>query len=293
MGNASNDSDAAAIIASVEEGAPIEQRFAHLSLTANENDGIEIPIREVSDDNGARIEVFKDALEALEDRQEAPRRRRTTHVLHELDSLIAYANRYKGDHTLAWAHNADAKVAIVFNDHPGTAKPSDAAWRDHRAIYTCPRSPEWIAWTSLDGQSMPQDKFADFIESRLEDLRAGDGLPKPLDVLTMARHLVVRSKGTFERQLNPTTGENILVNKIENEPAASTTIPRAFGLGIPVFENGTVYAVEARIRMQILEGRATFGYVLHRRKEIERDAFSDVRKAVAERTGIVVLAGAP
>lgn len=290
--NTSNDSNAAAIIASVEEGTPIEQHFAHLSLTADESDPIEIPIRRVQDgEGGSRLEVFADALEHLEARQPSPARRKGSHVLHELDSLIAHVNRYKNADAIAWANAGDARVTVVFNDHP--AGPSAAAWRDHRATYTCPKSPEWLAWTALDGSLMAQDKFADFVESRLEDLsQHSDGLPKPLEVLAMARNLIIRSKGTYERQLNPTTGENLLVSKTENE-TTSTAIPRAFGLAIPVFENGAKYAVEARVRLTMTEGKPMFSFVLHRRKEIERDAFGDVRKAIAEQTGIVVLAGVP
>lgn len=288
----SNDSNAAAIIASVEEGAPIEHRFAHLALRDDDGDLITVPIRQVSDgEGGKRLEVFADALEHLEARQPSPARRKGSHTLHELDSLIVHVNRYKNDDAIAWANAGAAQIVVVFNDHP--SGDHRAAWRDHRATYTCPKSPEWLAWTALDGVPMPQDKFADFVESRLEDLsQHSDGLPKPLEVLAMARNLIIRSKGTYERQLNPTTGENLLVSKTENE-TTSTAIPRAFGLAIPVFENGAKYAVEARVRLAMTEGKPMFSFVLHRRKEIERDAFGDVRKAIAEQTGIVVLAGTP
>jgi uncharacterized protein YfdQ (DUF2303 family) len=287
-----NESDAAAVIAAIESGTPIEHHYAHVALTTNDDDKIDIPIRRVTDgEGGSKLEVFSDALDALEKRQPAPARRTTSHTLHELDSLIAHVNRYKSADAIAWADVAAARIVVVFNDHPQGH--IGAAWRDHRATYTCPKSPEWLAWCALDGQSMTQARFADFVESRLEDLKQhNETMSKPLDVLQMARNLVIRSKGTFERQLNPTTGENLLVNKNEHE-STSTPIPRAFGLAISVFEGGTKYAVEARVRLQMVEGVPMFGYVLHRRKEIERDAFNDVRKAVNDQCSILILAGTP
>ena len=240
-------------------------------------------------DGEISVEVLERAIGMLDQRLPAPRAREGVQVLTELASLIEYANRYKTPSAIAWADTKACRIGVVFDEHP--AGPDVAAWRRFRATYTCPRSAEWMAWCQFDGQPMKQEQFADFIEARLEDLRAADGMPKPLDVLTVARNLVMRTRGTFERSVDPTTGANVLVNKVENEPAGSTTIPRAFAIGVPVFEGGDLYQVEVRIRVAVTEGRATFSYVMHRRPEIERAAFADIRKAVADGTGLPVLAG--
>lgn len=189
------------------------------------------------------------------------------------------------------AKHAEVGGRIQVLGHPEGAS-SKAAWRQHRAVYTCPRSPEWKAWSEQDGRPLAQEAFADFIEARLEDLKAGEGYPKPLDVLQMARHLVMHQKGTFKRKIDPTNGNGILINKVEND-AGSTVIPRAFQLAIPVFEGGTRYLIEARVRFAIAEGRPVFSYTLHRRKEIERDAFNKVRSKFQAATAVVVLAGTP
>ena len=257
-----------------------------------------IPVALVDDENGGMsVRVLSEALDAADARAPGPRDRRGTVQLSELDSLIAYVNRYKSEHTIAWADLSAFRVEAVFNDHPaGPADDDpaivDAGWRNHRALYMCPRSPEWVAWTGNDGALLKQEVFADFIESRLEDLRAAEGYPKPLDVLQMARNLSIRTKGTFERSINPTTGDGVLVAKTETD-ATSTQIPRAFALGVPVFEGGTVYQIEARVRFSVSEGRAAFSYTLHRRKEIERDAFADIRNKVQAATGVLLLAGKP
>lgn len=281
----------AAIIAACREDLVIAERHDVLSLREH---GPSVPIRTVIDpQNGCtRVEVFADALDALEARDTKPRRRVGRVAFHEVDSLIQYVQRFGREDTIVYANPGTFAVEVVLNEHPKGEDNTDAAWRDHRATYSCPRSPEWIAWCEHDGKPMTQEKFADFIESRLEDLRAAPGMPAPTDVLTMARNLIMRTKGTFERQINPTTGASVLVNKTETD-TGSTEIPRAFAIGVAVFEGGVPYQVEARVRLEIKEGRAAFAYVLHRRKEIERDAFQAVRAQIASETGKLVLAGNP
>lgn len=289
-----NVSDVSDLLEMGAEMADVGDRIT--AIGHPEDDGVAVLVsRECTDEGGDQIVLARDVMEALDQRMPGPRARKGTHTITELESLVAYVNRYKSDNTLAWA-NVDAfKLEVVLDDHPeghpleGKGK---AAWRQHRAVYTCPRSPEWKAWTEHDGRPLGQEQFADFVETRLEDLRGGDGYPKPLEVLNMARHLVMHQKGMFERKIDPTTGNGILINKVENV-ADSTVIPRAFLLGIPVFEGGAAYQVEARVRFALTEGRPVFSYTLHRRKEIERDAFNDVRSRFHSATAVLVLAGTP
>jgi uncharacterized protein YfdQ (DUF2303 family) len=283
------------IQSALEAGKRLAEVGSRFTMIEHPNEpDVKVPVATLDQgEGGVRVAVLTDALAELDKRAAYPRRREGTFKLTELESFIAYINRYKDEHTtIAWADSERCQVTTVFDDHSGGGDTTNASWRAHRAVYSCPRSAEWQAWCEQDGRAMPQEKFGDFIEARLEDLRSADGYPKPLDVLAMARHLVVRSKGTFERQVNPTTGEGILVNKLEND-TDSTVIPRAFVLGIPVFEGGDAYQVEARVRFAITEGRAAFSYTLHRRKEIERDAFADVRAKVVASTSVVLLAGSP
>jgi uncharacterized protein YfdQ (DUF2303 family) len=165
------------------------------------------------------------------------------------------------------------------------------------ALYTCPLSEQWKFWTANNGKKFKQDDFAQLIEDRMDDLASPTGaggnqdLPSPSEVLTMARQLVVRSKGEFSRSFDPTTGNSSLTCKTEND-TGSTKIPRAFLLQLPVFEAGAVYAVEARIRFE-LAGAPTFSYLLYRAEEIKRDAFDEVRTIVEQRTELPLFAGAP
>jgi uncharacterized protein YfdQ (DUF2303 family) len=276
-------SDTAAAIEAGRQSADIESRIAEVR-------GLPVAIMQAVG-GVTRVELLESVLKAEDERSLAPSRRRGTHVLTELESFIALVNRFKNKDTALWADIERLSVSAVFNEHQATPDIDDAGWRDHRAVYQCPRSPEWIAWTGIDGKPMHQDTFADLVESRLEDLTGGFNYPAPTEVLKVARDLQVHTKGTFSRSFDPTTGTGSLVCKTDNE-ATSTPIPRAFLLAIPVFQGGERYQVEARIRFALHDGKPTFTVVLHRRSDIERDAFADVRRAVLAGCELPLFAGA-
>lgn len=230
-----------------------------------------------------------DALAELDTRY-AKRPRAGTTQLTEVDSLIAHVLRWGSEQTVIYADTAALSLTAVLDDHP--ADPTTTAARQHRAHYACPRSAEWTAWTALDSKPQGQTQFADFIESRLEDMVGGPGYPAPTDVLQVARTLNIMTTGQYRREINPTNGDYVFTAKQDTD-SKSTQIPRAFLIAIPVFDGGTRYQIEARVRFTLTENRPAFSFTLYRRAEIERDAFGEVRAKVAKETGRLVLAGVP
>lgn len=278
-----------------EAGAAIKASLAAASIegrlkTIDAGNG---PIFVALDGDG-NPHVMTDVHELDAKRAPAPDRRKGVAQLDELDSFVDYVNRYKSDDAVAWADSERFTVSTVFNEHPPGPELDSAGYRDHRAVYACPRSQEWIDWTSKDGKPMSQIAFGDWIEQHLDDLAGPNAtlpdFPKPTEVLEMARKLSINIGGTFKREINPTTGEGTLISKQEHSQD-STKIPRAFLLKIPVFMNGTAYYVEARVRFALGEQGPAFQYTMHNRLLIERDAFGEVRAAVASRCSIPVLAG--
>lgn len=264
---------------------------------------IESRIKLIDLGNGARAVLGIDSagLPVVIDELEQPLRmaalgppRRTGMVtLHEVDSFIEHVRRFAlPEQTTLWADARDFSLQAVFDDDPAGPTLTAAGWRAHRAKYTCPRSPEWLAWTGLEGKELRQEPFAQFLEDRLEDIASKEGYPQAAALLEMARNLTINVKGTFKKTINPTDGTGTLTADVEHG-GGSTKIPRAFMLGLRVFEGGEAYQVEARIRFAMREGAPYFGFVLHRRAEIERDAFNDVRVRVAKGTELPVFAGTP
>jgi uncharacterized protein YfdQ (DUF2303 family) len=250
--------------------------------------GAQIAIR-VGDEG--KVEIADDVQRELDARADRPLRRKGSHVLSELGAFCAFVNRNKTADSAIYADMDSMTLTCVLNEAPAQAT-LIAAWRDYRAIYSCPRSPAWKEWTALDGKQMAQEAFADFVEAHLEHLTQGKGYPAPTEVLQMARDLTVLTKGTYKRTINVTTGASILECKTDTD-TGSTVIPRAFLLAIPVFDGGALYQVEARIRMQMVNGAPCFLYQLHRRTEIERDAFGEVRGIAQDQTALPLFAGKP
>ncbi len=265
-------------------------RFAFIAHPDDET--IKVPCASARVDGNDRIELLEPVLKALEERAPGPTRRSGNTALTDSDSFIAFVKRWGSDETVIYADTARLAFIAVLDDHPAGDEHADTSWRGFRAHYSCPRSPEWLAWTGAEGKAMRQTDFADFIESRLEDMVKIEGAAAPLDMLQVARALHIKTKGTFQREINPTNGDSIFVAKTETT-SDSTQIPRAFAIGIPVFEGGERYKLEARVRFAIVEGTPQFSYMLHRRKEVERDAFGAIRNEIVEATARQMLSGTP
>lgn len=283
MGNAQ------AIIEEVRACGSAAGRVHHVEL---EDRGVQhtYPVVRVRNGDTDQIQVFHDLINLHDQRAGGPRRRQTTHTMLELGAFCDLVNRLKVPDSAVYADPSNFSIVCVVNDHGVNREVH--GWRDHRVAYQCPRSTEWQEWTKLDGRDMDQDSFADFIEAHLEHLTAAKGYPAPSEILQMARDLVVLTKGTFKRSLNPTTGAAILECKTDTD-TGSTVIPRAFAIAIPVFEAGDHYQVECRIRFKLIEGQPRFSYQMHRRTETEREAFGGARALVQAETGLPLFAGRP
>lgn len=242
-------------------------------------------------EDGTRIRVLEDATQAFAELAPGPQRRTGSAKLTDEDSFIAYLKRWGGARTVIYADTAALGFTAVLDDHP--EGDSATAWRQHRATYACPRSPEWTAWTAIDGKPMTQIQLADFVEARLEDLVTLKDGPSPLEVLAISRALTIKTKGTYQREINPTNGDRILVCKTETD-TGSTIIPRAFAIAIPVFDGEAVrHHVEVRVRLEVVEGVPQFTLIMHRRKEVEREAFGEVRAKIEKETARPLLSGTP
>lgn len=255
--------------AAIEAGialAELDDRVGEISIS-----GVDVPIALVP--NGMKVQALKEVIEIADARAEVPRRLRGTSTHTELESFIAHVNRFKDAQSAVFADTSRAQLTAVLNYHAGGDGESPdgderARWADHRTVYACPLSEQWKLWTSNSGVEMSQEAFGQFIEDNMVDLasptESDDGLfPKPASVLEMARKLAINLTGEFKREINPTTGESTLVNKTEHGPH-STKIPKAFLLGIPVFEAGALYRVEARLRFTLSSNGPRFAFAASR-----------------------------
>jgi uncharacterized protein YfdQ (DUF2303 family) len=245
--------------------------------------------------HGMKLEVLTEAVRLSRKLADAPQRIAGKAEHQELDSFIAHLNRFKGAGSVVWADNNRVSLTAVVN-YADRDKP---AWGDHRSVYSCPLSREWGIWTANAGRPFSQDDFAEFLESHLPDIVGpGQGddeksYPQPIVLVQLARMLRIHVKSTYERSTNPTTGDCSLVAKTEQDEAQSTRVPPVFLIGIPVFEAGAKYRIEARLRLQLTDKKPLFSFILDQVEATKRDAFGEVRERVAKETGLPVFAGSP
>lgn len=221
----------------------------------------------------------------LEEYKARPRKIAKTVRLKDAIDFIRYINRFKNDDSTIYA-DLDRRRFTAVIDHHGADMPN---WGQHRATYDCPISGQWKTWVDSDGKAMSQTNFAAFIENNLPDIIE----PSSSDILTISRTLEAKKKVDFQSGVRLDNGEVQLTYNEEIKGTAgkgSLDIPETFKLGIPVFEGGERYELEARLRYRLSEGSLVMWFDLLRPARLLEDAFSQtLEKVEAELEGLMVL----
>jgi uncharacterized protein YfdQ (DUF2303 family) len=236
----------------------------------------------------------------LEPYRTTPRRKTGTVRFVRAESFISYVNMHTppeqtnqgvGVATI-WADIKAFSVTGVLNDHRG----DHAGWKDHRAILKLEPTPAWTAWTSLDGQQMPQVGFAEFIEERITEI----AVPSGAELLTIARSFEATKRADFRSdvrldngQVQFTWAETIDGKAGSAGGGGNIEIPASFTLVMSPFEGYDPIRVEARLRYRLKEGVLTLGFHLDRLEDVVRDAFAQVAEEIEEQTNITVWYGTP
>lgn len=249
-------------------------------LKAVDVDGDESPVAIVPD--GFKVESLAPLLLAR------PRRYGATIHLGDVDSFV----RYVKEHTARFVDDDDVEATMyytveparfthIFNDHSG-AGPD---WRDYRAIYTCPPSPEWRTWFGNNGKQKTQADFARFIEDNLPDVVA----PPAADMLELSRTLEARKAVNFASSTRLSNGATELQYTEEitgTSQKGKMQVPDEFTIGIPVFKNGPGYRIICRFRYRLEGPRLLLWYEMVRPHKILEDAIKQVREQIEEGTQV-------
>lgn len=215
-----------------------------------------------------------------------PTRKRGSVTLRDVKSFVTLVKAETTVSTRIYGNYNNPGFVAVFNDHGITG----AGWQDHRAVFHCPVSTEWTTWTKNSGNRMNQEQFAQFIEDNLPDIAQ----PPAADMLEISRTLEAKKKVNFASGVRLSNGQNQLTYEEEISGTAAKgqiQVPEEFTIGIPVLEGGIKYAVTARLRYRILEGKMQMWFELVRPHKILEDAIKEVWFQIEQDTGINVLNG--
>ncbi|WP_112383336.1 DUF2303 family protein [Sphingomonas carotinifaciens] len=237
-------------------------------------------------------------------------------VMLSLDSLIEHTNRFKDDDSVVFADDSrTAPSIIVVLDYHRAGAAADPRFGKHRSQFTFPLSDEWKAWVAKNAEPMGMADFAAFLEERIIDVlyvEDDDGLSEdvarlidtlggretiatPNKLMELARGLQINEAAVVQEAVNLASGEGIVrfQSTHTDEHGAPVKVPGLFLIGIPVFRNGPLYRVAARLRYRKAGGKIVFWYDLWRTDRTFDHAFQEAVERVKTDTGLPVLIGKP
>ena len=294
------------------------------NTTASENPSLRVV---AIPDNMREIDLT-DRIEKLETKL-APWRRTGTAHLQDLESLIAWANRNKGESSALFATvSAEPSLTCIADYHLSGAPEMDYISRDpkashcrHRAHYAFPLSQEWKIWTKQSGALMNKAELGAFVEANAKDMltpsaalinntdqqepwernmqlvaqavRGRFGTPDTL--INLSRRFEVNETSNITTSRNPDTGETSFnfVNQHQQPDGSPVQIANLFLIALPVFENGALYRIPVRFRYQKSGQEVKFALTLHNPELALRDAVEEALTVAKEKTGLPLFRGKP
>ena len=269
----------------------------------------------------------RSALEYLK-----PARRSGTAKLKDLDSLILWANRFKGETSALFANpEMSAPSLTCIADYHGagpidplspTGDPS-ARHCHHRAVYNFPLSKEWQAWMRISGAALDKDEMGEHIESHAKDImnptpsllslresdenqpwenrliqtaRQIEGHYGQLSrLLAMSRRFQVYETSDLTVKTNRDTGESEIqfLNEHKDADGAPLSVPNLIIITIPVFLNGAPYRMPVRFRYRKSGSTVKFILSIYNPEKVFDAAFDEALQQAVDATELPLFQGLP
>jgi uncharacterized protein YfdQ (DUF2303 family) len=243
--------------------------------------------------NGDESELFDLTTDEYRERQGLPPIRKAgTFNFTETPGFCNYIKDYGNSNRRSlWADRKKGHVTAIINGHDRVD--GQPGWGDHRAVLTLTPTKEWTEWMKISGEQQPQDKFAEFLEDHLGDVRE----PDAAQLLEIATSISASTGTSFSQAIRPNSGEVqfSFVENIEGRAGRSgqLKIPTHIQLGITPWEGLPAYKVQARFRFRLNGGKLTLGVVLDRPDDVLRAAFGEVLEQISTATALEVFHGTP
>ncbi|WP_411197273.1 YfdQ family protein [Klebsiella variicola] len=215
-------------------------------------------------------------VKSLESLQVAPSRIRQITNLISPGSLIAYIQRFRDARSVVFADKTKTQIVAVLDFHQNAEAPH---WGMHKAVYNCPFSDEWKAWTAADSNKMNQIDFAEFLENNIQNVApVGDNYsgPSGTELLEMVLAFQETRKVEFKSVKRLQDGTCQFQYSDDKSGSGNTKIPEKISLAIAPFHNGAPYQIDARIRYRLRDGQLVLWYELIEPKKIVEHAFQEI-----------------
>ncbi|MEP3297601.1 MAG: DUF2303 family protein [Pseudoruegeria sp.] len=261
-----------------------------------------------------------------------PALRKGTAQLTDLQSLISWSNRFKGETSALFANpdlTAPSLTCIADYHAQGEITDTDpkgdptARHCHHRGVYNFPLSDEWKAWMAVSNQVLGKDEMGEFIEAQANDIM--DPTPAILNgaqsdknadwenrlihtaskiegrfgqlttLLAMSKQFQVHEKSNLTAKTNRDTGETEIqfVNEHRAPDGKPLNIPNLIIIAIPVFLGGAPYRMAVRFRYR--KNGSSIGFILkvYNPEKVFEAAFKEAVQTATDETGLMTLMGTP
>ena len=221
---------------------------------------------------------------------------RQTVNLNTAESFSAYVKAFGSDASRIFAlwpgvGAASGYFAAILDYHPdGGVKVPSPGRCAHRAVYDCPLSLPWKAWSAEDGKPRAQADFIEFLLANGSDIRKPEGAA----VLEMVSNFESKTDVTFASKVCRVTGGLALAYKEDVTAGSQGGTLKVFEemtLAIPVFEGGKPVEVKCRMAWKPRDGKLSVTVTMHRPADLVRAAFAATSEEIAKQTGTAVLQG--
>ncbi len=253
-----------------------------------------IPSAVVIEGDGTRYKSLEHLLEK-------PAVLRSRVELLDVDSFVAYVNRFarRGagasahDDTLAlFADIDETSVSFTGIIDYHSSRSLQAERGAHRVFYRCAPTPEWRRWTESNGRKMSQEEFAQFIEDNAPEMVA----PSSAQMMEIALSLEARTTGEFKQATRLENGALSFRYSESIDAKAGLNgdleIPAEFEIGVAPFVGFSAFRVKARLRYRLNSGKLILWYELVRPHKIIEECGREALAKVTEGTGITPFLGA-
>lgn len=271
--------------------------------------------------------AHRSALEYLK-----PARRKGTAHLQDLQSLIDWANRFKGPTSALFANPdmAAPTLTCIADYHAGGAVDAinpngdeTARHCHHRAIYPYPLSEEWKAWMAVSGTQQNKDDLGEFIEANAKDImdpttailkgaesdaneqwenrliRTAQQIEgrygQLVQLLAMSKRFQVFEKSNLTISTNRDTGEAEIqfLNEHAGADGKPLNIPNLIIIAIPVFMGGAPYRMPVRFRYRKVGGEVRFILSIYNPEKAFEAAFKEAVIEATTATDLPTFLGKP
>ncbi|KQY27206.1 DUF2303 family protein [Rhizobium sp. Root482] len=235
-----------------------------------------------------------------------PERKTGTARAETLESFIELVELHKLGNSVIFAETDWTKPAMTaVIDYHNADSPDNGK---HRIHYKFPLSEEWKAWLAIDGKSMNQAIFAEFIEDHIADLSSPDMAESedyekmfgakvgfPNDIVQLSRGLQINAETRVKQAVKLQSGESQIMFEEDHKTAGGEPlmVPGVFVLQIAPFFMGETTRIPVRLRYRLREGALTWICQLYRPDRYITEQVRTDLETAADKTGLPKFEGSP